>query len=846
MIKNSKYEKIINKNVSEFFVCCILSLVVYIGWNINLFQATKVVYWYDLLGKKNILLFAIAIYFLFKMITYIRDTSKNISFIFWIILLGSIGIVFFEFIVGKGYYIFKDIGSDTFFQYHPYYINEVLKLKSGTFSVWNWEYGLGTNILNSLAWILDPFSILVVIIGALSSVKYVKYLMVWMEILKIIVSFIFAKKYLKYRLKNEFTINLVAYLIAFNGYLLLWGQHYFLGTAAVYTIMLFWVVEKYLDKRTVKSTIYLALMVSCILIYSYYTGYMLLLIAAIYYIFRYFEINKEINIKKSVTEISITVGCVLTGFLISSFSFITSSYYLMTTSTRLSGNTSNVFERIINAFESGFDIKNIEIYLSRMMTNNAFGVVDNTYMHNSNYYEMPQLVCTAFIFIILGQWIVLQIHEMRSTKRYILYIVKLILLYLLFLNPVTGLVTNAFVTVAYRYTFVVFPILGIIIGYTIQEVYIKKSISKIGVICGTVVSILVLFYINTHHTEEVDNWIIVLNVFVILGVMINLLMSNVINDYLTNVFFTMIIIVVVLENRCTSINRSYMNDTNYFYKWNDNGLEEETRSALQYIRDNDKSFYRIEKCYEEWSRYSETFFEQYSSVSFYNSTTVSSINDFYINIYNSAYSIALKHLELNSELDYQAINLVNVKYILSLTEQNVDNWILIKEFGNVKIYMNQNTDSIAKWYTKGIRKNEFEKLDDVEKARILKDTVVVNDSFTYPESEVQIEDFCLVNQTLLRGKVNCNGEGVLMIAIPYQEGWNIYIDGEKVSTFDTDYGFIGIELTEGSHIIDCKYEIPKMKLSIIMSLIGVILLLFQCVIISVSSKKALNVDFINN
>ena len=123
--------------------------------------------------------------------------------------------------------MYIDAGSDTVHQYYPYYINEVLGIKNGILSIWNFNYGLGSSIFNMNAWTFDIFSILLVFAGVISGASKIQYLLVWMQILKIIIIYIISKKYMSYFLKDKISICLASYLSAMNGYIFLWGQHYF-------------------------------------------------------------------------------------------------------------------------------------------------------------------------------------------------------------------------------------------------------------------------------------------------------------------------------------------------------------------------------------------------------------------------------------------------------------------------------------------------------------------------------------------------------------------------------------------------------------------------------------------
>lgn len=74
----------------------------------------------------------------------------------------------------------------------------------------------------------------------------------------------------------------------------------------------------------------------------------------------------------------------------------------------------------------------------------------------------------------------------------------------------------------------------------------------------------------------------------------------------------------------------------------------------------------------------------------------------------------------------------------------------------------------------------------------------------------------------ITGTVNNDTEAILYFSIPYDEGWNIYIDGEKAQLMRVNYGFIGAYLPAGNHDVVLQYKIPYINVSIVVSIIGIV------------------------
>ena len=64
------------------------------------------------------------------------------------------------------------------------------------------------------------------------------------------------------------------------------------------------------------------------------------------------------------------------------------------------------------------------------------------------------------------------------------------------------------------------------------------------------------------------------------------------------------------------------------------------------------------------------------------------------------------------------------------------------------------------------------------------------------------------NDSVVKGTARVDEDGVLMMAIPYEDGWHAYVDGEETDIHKVDFGFCGIELEPGNHEIEMHFECP--------------------------------------
>ena len=65
--------------------------------------------------------------------------------------------------------------------------------------------------------------------------------------------------------------------------------------------------------------------------------------------------------------------------------------------------------------------------------------------------------------------------------------------------------------------------------------------------------------------------------------------------------------------------------------------------------------------------------------------------------------------------------------------------------------------------------------------------------------------------------------GMACIAIPYQDGWTAFIDGEPTAICSVQNGLCGVFLPEGTHNVVLSYHTPLFRVGMVLSVIGIVL-----------------------
>ena len=81
-----------------------------------------------------------------------------------------------------------------------------------------------------------------------------------------------------------------------------------------------------------------------------------------------------------------------------------------------------------------------------------------------------------------------------------------------------------------------------------------------------------------------------------------------------------------------------------------------------------------------------------------------------------------------------------------------------------------------------------------------------------------------IDKNIMTGNINAKKEGILLLTIPYDNKFNIYIDGKKTKYFSTlNNTFIGLNMKSGEHKIKIEYIDTNLKWYIMSSLLSLVI-----------------------
>ena len=90
-------------------------------------------------------------------------------------------------------------------------------------------------------------------------------------------------------------------------------------------------------------------------------------------------------------------------------------------------------------------------------------------------------------------------------------------------------------------------------------------------------------------------------------------------------------------------------------------------------------------------------------------------------------------------------------------------------------------------------------------------------------------------ETQIEGKINVSNDGILYTSINYDSGWNIYIDGQKLTKDEIvsigDDALLGAYITKGEHTVTFKYVPQGLLLGCAISALTIVIFLLLISII---------------
>lgn len=706
-----------------------------------------------------------------------------------------------QIIKGKG---ILSVFSDFNYQQIPFSIEANNLIKTGNIQ-YEWNNDLGTSFIGSYSF-YNLGSIFFLISLIFPSTVF-PYLIGPLLILKYVVAALFAYIFLKRYVKNKDYAVIGALLYAFSGFQITnMLFNHFHDVVALFPLLLIGLDKTMLDNK--KGLFAIAVAINAFTNYFFFIGQVVFLI--IYFIVKIITKEYKLTIKKFIT---LAIESLL-GVGIASLLFIPSIIFV------LDNPRVNSDWTLLTAFKPQF--KKIAEILR------GFIVAPEIMSQRGIFHETEFSSIEAYLPFV---GIVLCSGYMWKHKKSWISILLLIC-FILMLFPITNSMFFAFNTAYYaRWFYMMILIMALASSKALEEkIKLEYGYLSTTLIFGLIIALMIYLSLKGNEVVFHINYFLI-NILISLFGLIGLYIIYKLKDK-KKLFVPLIITGIVISTT--------LNGIHFFYKYN--VLNEETNYIDAYLKTDLKLDYLKDG---ERTNSTQQTFVNYSyilgipNISSFNST----ISGHVINFYNS---LGLERGVRTIITDEKIQDFLSVKYIITDKNENLD-YELKEETNYNKVYINKNYLSQGIPYKYYISKEEFLKLDNDTKKDILIYAVVLDEKQINKYSNI-LEKINLENIEILNKNYNKyikelsnntskeftyteNGakltidsekEKFIVLTIPYDKGWTITNNKQKVAYENVDNGLIGITISEGKNNIEMTYKTPGLKLSIIISIISII------------------------
>ncbi len=95
----------------------------------------------------------------------------------------------------------------------------------------------------------------------------------------------------------------------------------------------------------------------------------------------------------------------------------------------------------------------------------------------------------------------------------------------------------------------------------------------------------------------------------------------------------------------------------------------------------------------------------------------------------------------------------------------------------------------------------------------------------------------------ITGEISLKENKIMLLTIPYSNGWKAYIDGKETKILKANIMFSAIEVGKGNHKIRLTYNTPGLKIGIVMSAVGCAAFIAFVILVIVKRRKKAKHNF---
>jgi len=747
------------------------------------------------------------------------------AWIFLLILLIGIGsVVFWQYLTFEYLYLFSDIGSDTLNSRYPNMLHkEHYQKTEGLPFKWSFYVGMGQNMFGGFKF--HFMDIANQILGFLSLEKRIIYL----ELFKIIACGGLFYAYLSCLKLKGITKIISSLCYAFSGYMVLGSTWYVHSRLLLDFTFLLLCCEYLIQDKRGKWLLPLAVYFIGFNPQLYYFG----IFIAIYGWGRIWE-GRAFSLKKQWIFTGKLIGLGLLG-LVLLIPEISSQFNRYMDSPRMSGAASSFGDLATTPLFSLESPMHYFTVFLRLFNNDLLGTGD-AYKGWVNYLEAP----TFYIGLVMLVLLPLSFFLLRRVQK-IFYFAMLGFWTALVIFPFGRYAFYAFAGDYYKSAFSIFiPFSILFVASQVLDKLIRYRRLPLGLLWGSVAMWcggLGIAYALGAKFIDANLLLITMGILVVYGVVLSFLKSKKYSPFAQVLLLCLVVGELTFFAQRTLSPRQSIRADRFEKRL---GYNDYTVEALEYLKEKDKSFYRIEKYYSS-SLAGHKSLNDAKVQKFYGTANYASFNQgHYIRFLQALEVIGLREIDTRWVVGLRQRPLLQtlcaVKYQLHRSNQKGakdDNFgRSVKRFGDVTLKKNRYVLPLGFGYDQYMKRSDFDVLESSLKDRtLLKACVIENDEVqgyqtvlsrvkmmdnlpslnkeTWAQMYGQKDTLVIQehSQNSITGAIELERPQLLFFSIPYDKHWKVFVDGMEEPLEVVNIGFMGVLLDAGSHEVRLEFDV---------------------------------------
>lgn len=684
------------------------------------------------------------------------------------------------------------IGSD--FNLQQMIFGEVMNysLKEGSY-LWTWFNDLGSDFIGTFSFynLFSPFNVFTYLFPA----RWYPYLCSFLTIVKFgvggLTSYLFLKRYVK----NKKLVLLGSLLYSFSGFQFTNMLFHYYDSVVLFPLLLYALDNLVYDNR--KG--YFALTVSLLAFTNWFMFIGEVVFVVIYYIVKVicksyvFDLKKFFNIL-----LEGVLGTLLASVVLVPSLFFTISNPRISNSFTLSSSLK--YSSLINYIE----IFRAFFFPSEVMTPRA-------YLDTANYASVDLYL--PFVGSVLA------ISYSISKKKSWISILMFTCIFFM-LVPILNSSFFLFTTSYYaRWFYMPTLVLALLSIKCIEE--------NISIKSGTIISFLSLgvmilsYFVLKYRYPEVEyihdiKYLIMMISFMIINLVILILIYKSKNRLKYLFIFTILFVGIwsnysIYKYRCNSLeyNKRYYN---YIHSYKEIKFDDLVRTnSFTGCFSNQGLIFKNGNLLSFNTNMEGSAFEFYNSVDYQRLVSTSILVDSPLNQF------------------------LSVKYFISCTDEEKDDYKLYKDTKNYKIYLNDNYKEMGFVFNKYISNKEFLEKSTEEKYNIINSMIILDDEQItkykdYYNGDVKVNSnkFKFINNGFI-SDIDVSKDTLVLYSVPYDKGWKAFNNGREVEIENVDNGMMAIKINKGMNNVKFTYYPRGLKLGLWLSIVSYIGLLIYCI-----------------